>query len=235
MTTPWNETELASYDCETTGLDVDSDRIVTAALIDPNSVNVRWLANPGVDIPTAASDVHGITTAHARKHGQRPSLVVDEIAGALADVLEEGKALVVMNAPYDLTLLDRECARHGVTTVAERLGRPVGPVIDPLVLDRAADKYRKGPRKLEALAAHYEVDLTNAHTAEADAEAALGVAVRIAERFPELQVSAEVLHRWQVTWYARWADGYEAYRRKTDADYSLSRAWPLLAAEAVNV
>jgi DNA polymerase-3 subunit epsilon len=230
VTVPWHDGPLASFDIESTGLDVNNDRIVTAALVRANGETLRWMADPGIEIPTAASDIHHVTTAYARRHGQRAGLVVEEIADAIAGELSAGgAALVVMNAPFDLPMLDAECARHGVPTVADRIGR-VGPVVDPLVLDRAADKWRKGKRNLEALAGHYGVELTEAHSADADAKAALGVALAIAGRFPELQVPAEVLHAWQVTWYARWADGYEAHRRKTDPTFMQSRHWPLTPA-----
>lgn len=228
----WNEGPLVAYDCETTGVSIETDRIVTAALIDPNSTNTKWIANPGIDIPTAASNIHHVTTAYAVKHGQPAKRVVQDVSEALAESLTEGAALVVMNAPYDLSLLDRECTRHGLPTLDQLLGRPVGPVVDPLVLDRAADKYRKGKRTLEALAAHYEVKLTDAHTADADATAGLDVALRIAERYPELQVPAEVLHGWQVTWHDRWAANYEDHLRKTNPDAVISRAWPLVPAPA---
>lgn len=231
MTTSWHLGPLASYDCESTGLNVHEDRIVTAALVRANGQTLRWLSDAdGIEIPTAASDIHKVTTAYARKHGKPARQVIEDIADAIAGEMSAGKAaLVVMNAPFDLPMLDAECARHGVPTVADRVGR-VGPVVDPLVLDRAADKYRKGKRTLEALAAHYGVELTDAHSADADAQAALGVALRIAESFPELQVAAEVLHAWQVTWYARWAVDNETYRRKTNPDFTQSRHWPLVPA-----
>lgn len=230
---PWPLGYLASYDCETTGTDVETDRIVTAALVVPGREPRRWMADPGIEIPTAASDIHKVTTARAREHGQPAALVVDEIAEALADEIASRAALVVMNAPFDLTMLDRECRRHGLKTVSDRLdGAPVAPVIDPLVLDRAADRYRKGKRKLETLAKHYGVTLDDAHTADADAQAALDVALRIAEKYSKLAVPAAVVHRWQVTWHFRWAEGFEAHKRKTEPDTVISRAWPLVPFEA---
>lgn len=224
---PWNRGPLASYDCETSGLSIETDRIVTAALIKPNGETLRWLADPGVEIPEAATKVHGISTAHARAHGRPAKEVVDQITTALAAELAANTALVVMNAPYDLSLLDRECTRHGLPTLADRT-RTVSPVIDPLVLDRAADRYRKGRRNLEALAAHYGVTLADAHTADADARAALDVALRIAEERPELQVPAERVHAWQVTWHARWASNYQAHLRKTNPAAVVDGSWPLI-------
>jgi DNA polymerase-3 subunit epsilon len=228
----WHRGPLASFDTETSGISVDTDRIVTAALIRPNRQTLRWMTDAdGFDIPDAAARIHGITTQDARTHGRPAKAVVEEIAAALAGELSAGAALVVMNAPFDLTLLNRECARHGAPTVAERIGRPVGPVIDPLVLDRAADKYRKGKRTLEALAKEYGVALTDAHSADADAQATLGVALAIAERHEQLQVPARVVHGWQVTMHERWAANYQAFLRKTRPDATVSGAWPLVAAQ----
>lgn len=227
--TPWHHGPLASYDCETSGLNTATDRIVTAALIRANGDTVRWISDAdGVEIPTAASGIHGYTTDIVRSHGRPAKEVVEQIAAAIAGELTAGAALVVMNAPFDLPLLDAECARHGVPSVAECIGRPVGPVVDPLVLDRAADKFRKGKRNLESLAAHYGVGLTDAHQADADAQASLDVALRIAERHEQLQVPARVLHGWQVTMHERWAANYQSFlRRSGKPDAVIDGSWPL--------
>lgn len=225
---PWHRGPLSAFDTETTGTVTHADRIVSAALIRPNGETLRWLSDvDGHEIPEAASRIHGITSEHAHAHGRPAKAVVEEIADALAGELSAGQAaLVVMNAPFDLSLLDAECARHGVATVADRIGS-VTPIVDPLVLDRAADKYRKGRRNLESLAAHYGITLNGAHTADADARAALDVALRIAEEFPALQVPARVLHGWQVKMHQRWAVGFEAHLRRTKPDAVVGRGWPL--------
>ena len=230
---PWHRGPLASWDTETTGTVTSEALIVSAALIRPNGDVQRWLSDlDGAEIPAAASAVHGISTEHAHAHGQPAKQVVDEIADALAGELSAGHAaLVVMNAPFDLSLLDAECARHGVPTVADRIGN-VAPVIDPLVLDRAADKYRKGRRNLESLAVHYGVQLDAAHAADADARAALDVALRIAEAFPKLHVPARVLHSWQVQWHEKWAEGYQAFLRGSGKPAAvIDGSWPLRPVE----
>ncbi|MGW3144890.1 exonuclease domain-containing protein [Streptomyces sp. NPDC001177] len=231
---PWHRGPLASYDCETNGLNTTEDRIVTAALVRPNGQVMEWLSDlDGADIPEAARAVHGISTEHAHAHGRPAKQVVEEITDAIAGELSAGHAaLVVMNAPFDLPLLNAECVRHGVPTVADRIGA-VAPVVDPLVLDRAADRYRSGKRNLETLAAHYKVALTDAHTAKADAQAALGVARAIAEKYPDLQVPAWVLHGWQIKMHERWAANYEGFlRRSGKPDAVVDGSWPLRPAEA---
>lgn len=227
---PWHRGPLASYDCETSGVNTDTDRIVTAALIRPNGDVLRWTSDAdGVEIPEAASDIHKVTTEHARAHGQPAKQVVEAIADALAGELSAGRAaLVVMNAPFDLSLLNAECVRHGVPTVAERIGHPVGPIVDPLVLDRAADKFRKGKRNLESFAAHYGVQLADAHQADADAQAALDVARAIAEKHEQLRVPARVLHGWQVTMHERWAANYQGFLRRSGKPSAVvDGSWPL--------
>jgi DNA polymerase-3 subunit epsilon len=228
--TAWYAGPLASYDCESTGVDPTAARLVTAALILPDGSSLDWLAAVEEEIPAQATAVHGISTEYAREHGAPPAVVVEEVCVALAKQLTDGAALVIMNAPYDLGVLDAECARYGLETVRERIGRPVEPVVDPLVLDRAADKWRKGKRTLTALAEHYKVELTDAHTAGADAEAALRVSLAIGRAFPELDAPADVLHRWQVTWHQRWAADFEAYLRKSDATAVIERGWPVRGA-----
>ena len=225
----WHLGPLAGFDTETTGTVPETDRIVSAALIRSDGSVLRWLSDvDGVEIPAAATAVHHITTEHARAHGRPAKQVIEEIADALAGELAAGRAaLVVMNAPFDLGMLNAECARHGIPTVADRIG-DLGPIVDPLVIDRAADKYRKGRRNLEALAAHYGVKLTDAHTADADAQAALDVARAIGERFPDVQVPAWLLHSWQVHWRAQWAAGYEAHLRQSGKpDAVVDGSWPL--------
>ena len=73
----WSDT-LAVFDTETTGIDTRFSRIVTAYIGLLNSAGevteaAEWLINPGVEIPEAATAIHGISTAHARDHGQEPS------------------------------------------------------------------------------------------------------------------------------------------------------------------
>jgi DNA polymerase-3 subunit epsilon len=185
--THWYEGPLASFDTETTGVDVESDRIVTAALVTQDSggapvVRRDWAADPGVPIPAGATAVHGLTDEWARLHGRPARLVVEEIAQALAESARAGLPLVIMNAPYDLTLLDRELRRHRGLTLGQYLtGAPLS-VLDPRVLDKHLDRYRKGRRRLTDLCEHYGVGLDEAHDAAADATAAMELVRAIGRR-----------------------------------------------------
>jgi DNA polymerase-3 subunit epsilon len=176
----WADGPMAVFDVESTGTDVENDRIVTASVVTIEGATPRvrsWLANPGVDIPEGATAVHGITTEHAQAHGEDPRRVVVEIAHALIDAWSLGLPVVIYNAPFDLTMVDRELRRYGYD------GLTVGGlVVDPLVLDKACDRYRRGSRKLVDTARHYGITLTaeDAHTSAGDCLAAARVAWKIA-------------------------------------------------------
>jgi len=227
----WREGPFLSFDVESTGPDPDFARIVTATVVEIHGADVQvheWLVNPGVDIPAGAQAVHGISTERARENGMEPSQAVFEITGLLGLWLHRGRPVVAFNASYDLTVLDRECRRHGVATLAERLDGPVTPVIDPHVQDKAVDRYRKGKRTLTATCEHYGVDLGTAHEATADALGAARVAYMIAARFPdECDVDLLTLHERQVVWRAEQAASLEAYFRKTRPDAVVNGEWPV--------
>jgi DNA polymerase III subunit epsilon len=207
----WTTRPLVAFDTETTGLDVGTDRIITAALVlrDPAGTSVRtWLLDADVTIPAEATAIHGITTAHAAAHGEDPRAALEEIASALAGHQRAGVPVVAYNAAFDLTLLDVELARHGLATMPERLGRPVRPVLDPLVLDRDTDAARDGKRRLADLCAHYGV-LTPAplHAAEVDALATLDLLDALVRAHPHLAATTlDALHDHQVGAHRRWVD-----------------------------
>ncbi len=223
----WYDT-LGVFDLETTGIDVATSRVVSAnvsVLGADGSVLERtdWLADPGIEIPPQASAVHGITTERARRDGRPAAEVIAGIVTAIRSVLARGLALTVYNAPYDLSLLRHEALRHGV----EPLEDPA-PIIDPLVIDRAVDRYRKGKRTLEVSAVLYGVSLMDAHDAGADAIAAGRVAQAIAARYPdELGVPALEMHRKQVTWSAEQSASFAEYMRRThNPDFVETAGWP---------
>ncbi|WP_251072922.1 3'-5' exonuclease [Streptomyces sp. ISL-43] len=231
----WHGGPMVAFDLETTGTDIESDRIVTAAVVavGPDGQVARertWLVDPGVPIPEQASAIHGISTDQARAEGMAAAPAIEEITRTLFEALRSGTPLVVMNARYDLTLLDRECRRHGIQPLGERWrGRPA-PVIDPLVLDKHADRYRKGRRNLQALCEHYGVTLDEAHNAGADALAAARAARRMGARHAVIgTVALADLHDLQIRAAAEQAASLQSYLRRTsDPEAIVERAWPVV-------
>ncbi|MFD9903856.1 exonuclease domain-containing protein [Streptomyces sp. NPDC059063] len=209
MTRTWHSRPLVGFDLETTGTDPESDRIVSAAVVrwggGQPTESRTWLADPGVDIPAQATAVHGITTEAARSAGRPAPDVVEDITASLAEAADDGLPIVVMNAAFDLTLLDREARRYGVQQL---FARSVPCVLDPRVLDKEVDRYRRGRRTLADLCAHYVVPLDGAHCAEADAKAACAVTWKIARRYWWLTTRYELdeLHEAQARWARRHAE-----------------------------
>lgn len=212
----WADGPMVGFDTETTGVDVATDRVVTAAVVrrvGGRAVTRTWLIDPGVEIPAGATAVHGITTEHARAHGRSPAGALEEIAETLHGALARGEPVVAYNASFDLSLLDAELRRHGLRTLPERLGRDLRVVVDPLVLDRWLDTYRPGKRRLGDLCAHYGIETGTLHSADADVLATLDVLAALCDRFPGLrQAVPDRLHEAQVRAHRRWAEGYNAWR-----------------------
>lgn len=225
----WADEKLVSLDFETTGVDVENDRVVTASIIivQPGKQPFahEWLCDPEIEIPAAATAVHHITTEHARAHGHPAKQVIREVWQTLSAELTPAP-LIVCNAPYDISLLDREMRRHWQR--GWDMPRPVN-VVDPLVLDKALDRYRKGSRKLTAMCAHYGVPLDekDAHGSTADALAAARVAWKIAHRYPDLCGDLVTLQTRQRAWKQEQAASFAEYLRRQgkDAD-DVTADWP---------
>ena len=230
----WHTGRLAAFDIETTGVDPESDRIVTAAVSVVGdglaAEHLSWLVDPGIDIPAGATSVHGITTERARAEGRSPGEAVDEITTALADQLQQGVPVIAFNARFDLTILDREARRHRIRPLLDRVGGPDGMlVVDPYVLDKQFDRFRRGKRTLGAVCEHYRVALDENHAAPADALAAARLAFRLGATVTELRdIDLRVLHREQVSWAAEQATSLEEYFRQQGRDEHVEGAWPII-------
>lgn len=221
----WHKAPFFVFDTESTGVDVNADRIVTATIarITPGQpVDARsWLINPGIPIPAGATAIHGVTDEQAQAHGQRPADGIREIATVLAQANTAGLPVVAFNAAFDFTILERECRRHG-----SPFAQPF--VVDPFVLDKELDKWRKGSRTLTATCQHYRVALNGAHDATEDALAAGRLAWRMAERWPKrLQIPLEDLHTAQAMWRFEWAEQFQDYLRRKDPDAIVNGDWPV--------
>lgn len=219
MNTAWHLRDMAVFDVESTGVDVENDRIVQAAwlVVGPDGVvsQESWLVDPGVDIPAEATAIHGITTARARAEGVAPGPVVTELAKRVETAWAAGTPLVIFNAPFDLAMLDRELRRHAG---GRGLRFPGALVVDPLVLDRACSMHRNhvkgGSRKLSDLAEHYRVRQDGAHDAGADCLTTARVAWRIARAYRLVgEMSPGQLMAFQAQANVAWAVNTETYLR----------------------
>lgn len=236
----WAKGPWLGVDFESTGVDPLTARIVTACVAyrseSDSGWTKQWLADAGgEEIPAGATEIHGITTERARAEGQPVIDVAEAVREHLQAAWADGLPVVAMNAVYDLTLLNAELVRAGHRELSID-----GPVLDPLVIDRHIDRYRRGKRTLTALCEHYGVPLTaaapgegatlaaGAHDATADVLGALRVLWRIGKTYPDLAaMPLEQLHEVHVAAHESWAINFEDYLRAHGKDERIDRDWPI--------
>jgi len=227
----WHRGPMLAWDTETTGPDPQHDRIVTcttAHIRGGLQGSTSWLIAPDIPISDGAAAVHGISDDHARANGRAPVDALHEIAAQLQAAIVAGTPLVAFNASFDSTIADREFTRHGITVDWDR-----AIVIDPFVIWKHVDKYRKGKRTLTAACEAFGVRLDGAHDATEDALAAARVAWMLAERYPDaLQVDLRQLHDAQREWKADQSASLQAYFRRTNPDAVVDPGWPVQAVPA---
>ncbi|MCG7446815.1 3'-5' exonuclease [Corynebacterium aurimucosum] len=221
----FDASRMLAFDLETTSANPKQARIVTSALVRIDGRDVQkteHLADPGIEIPQEATNVHGITTEKARAEGRPHEVVLKDTVEAIKAAWEDGLTLIVYNAAFDLTVLRSLTGDFTVT----------GPVYDPYVIDRVSDKWRKGKRTLGAVCEHYGVELGNAHEATADALAAARVAWKqVRQHYPNLaQMDENELMEFQaVKWYEDRV-AFKKYLEGKGRDASdVSTAWPLIS------
>lgn len=234
----WEEMACLAFDLETTGVSPLEDQIVTAALVEVHPgqgrpTTTRYVVDPGVEISEGATAVHGYTRQRAAAEATHTvDQALFEVAGRIALWLGKGRPLVLMNAAFDLTMLEVECRRHGVDGLIARMGSlsKVAPVVDVFVLDKYADPYRKGGRKLEQMCATYGVRHTGAHDAAGDALAVARLWPRIVAKHPTKFRGQTLggLHTGQIGWRKAQCDGLRAYFDRVGTEHDgIDTGWPL--------
>lgn len=214
---------LAALDFETTGVDPHHDRVLSYAMLGEPGFEVTGLVNPGVPIPSASAEVHGITDdmlADAPSSAEGLAVVVDWVQS----LVERQIGLVVFNAAYDLTMLQAEAARLGLTQPDwSRL-----LVVDPFVVDWGIERGALGQRRLVDVAAYYGIPIPNAHDAMCDARAARDVAVELGARHPHVgSITLAELMTHQRTWFADRVRGWNVYAVQGGRPLDDPAGWPL--------
>jgi len=153
--------DVVVLDCETTGLNVGLDRLISLGAVRLRGERIGRaeiidvLVNPGEAIPPASTAIHGITDAMIRL--ARP---LTEQWAELEPMLRDC-VVVGHNIGFDLTLLEIELRRAGI-----RWQRP--PSLCTLQLASALDPQLQD-LNLETLAQTYGIAVAGRHTALGDA------------------------------------------------------------------
>lgn len=167
---------LAFIDLETTGVNLGTDRIVEIAIIkilpDGNKSTKRKIINPGIPIPKAASDVHGITDELVK---DAPTF--EQVARELKQMLDGCDIGGYNSNRFDVPLLVEEFLRAGVEF--DMKGRKLVDVQNIF--------HKMEQRTLTAAYKFFcNKTLEGAHSAEADASATHEVLLAQLEKYPEL-------------------------------------------------
>lgn len=207
---PWIDLPLAVIDFETTGFDAQLDRVVEVGVVcfERGEVTrrVNWLINPGMPIPEAAINVHGITDAMVAD-APRFEQISEELRQALV-----GHLPVAYNATFDRRFMHAEMARAGVLHDLPPAVSATVTWVDPLVWVRELMADEKSKR-LGDICERLSIPLSDAHRAWADAEAAGRVLLALVERMPKTY--AELI---------RIQDQYGAHQEAELADWRRRRS-----------
>lgn len=186
---------IASIDCEATSPDPVTARIIEFACVtlypDGTRQGSRCLINPGVPIPPASTAVHHITDLDVVGCPTFAAMA-PQIVALLTDVDITGYNI----RRYDIVLIEAELARCGL---------PV-PWDGAAIVDSYEVHQKLHPAKLtDAVRRYCGRDLDNAHSALADAAAALDVLVGQLAFAPNLPREPAALEEAVVPDYVRQA------------------------------
>ena len=199
---------LAFIDLETTGVNLGTDRIVEIAIVkvltDGNRSVKRKLINPGISIPIASSDVHGITDEMVKE-----APFFRQVAQELKQFLDGCDLAGYNSNRFDIPLLVEEFLRAEIEF--EMKGRKM--------LDIQQIFYKMEPRTLSAAYQFYcQKSLENAHSAEVDATATLEILASQVVRYPVLGNTVDSILKSvgeeQIIDFARrfvWENGVEVF------------------------
>lgn len=212
--------KLVAFDLETTSANPHLANIVQATLVDDERV-LDYEVDPGVPIPEETSKVHGVWEKDRRSRTPQSS-IVPELVEKIYDYWEGGYSLVVFNASYDLTILHRLAPQYGGEFSIR------GPVLDPFVIDKTLDKYRKGSRTLTNVAAHYGQKLSGAHNAVADSSILIPIVREQAKKYPDFFQNPETINRRQALAYKDNQTSLEAFfKEKGTLNAPINKNWPI--------
>jgi DNA polymerase III subunit epsilon len=176
---------LAFIDLETTGINLGSDRIVEIAIVkimpDGSKLVKRKLINPEMAIPPQSTEIHGITNEMVK---DAPTF--RQAANEIKQFLDNCDISGYNSNKFDIPLLVEEFLR--VEQDFKIDGRRL--------LDVQKIFHMMEPRTLSAAYKFYcEKDLTDAHSAEADASATWEVLEAQLGRYPNLGKNLESIFK----------------------------------------
>jgi DNA polymerase-3 subunit epsilon len=176
---------LVIFDLETTGINTAADRIVEICMIkvfpEGQEEMRTYRINPEMPIPPQATAVHGISDEDV---ADKPTF--KSLANELNNFLKECDFGGFNSNKFDFPMLVEEFYRTGIEFEVEKRR----------FIDAQRIFHFKEPRNLKAAYKFYcDMDLENAHSAEADTMATWAVLKAQIERYEDLPNEIDGLHR----------------------------------------
>jgi len=167
---------IAFLDLETTGVNLSTDRIVEIAIVkimpDQSRQVKRKLLNPEMQIPTASSDIHGITNEMVK---DAPTF--KQAGNEIKQFLQDCDLGGYNSNRFDIPILMEEFLRAGMDV----------DLSNRRMIDVQHIFYSMEPRTLSAAYKFYcQKELINAHSAEVDINATIEVFMSQLERYNQL-------------------------------------------------
>ncbi len=173
-------------DCESTGLDPKSDRIIEVAAVkftlDGTQEAFESLIDPQVPIPKSSIEIHHITEEMVQG---KPT--IDKVLDELFDLIGD-HPLIGHGIKYDIEILAIAAERCRKNTQIRK-----NPFFDTL---RLARLYGESPsNSLETLRRHFNIQEEGAHRAMSDVVVNIQVFKKLSQNFRTLEQLREALSR----------------------------------------
>jgi len=153
--------EWAFLDIETTGLSLESDKIIEIAVLIANEEDVKltWsaLIQTEVTVPTMITGLTGITSGMLRNS----NVDINSALKHLAEIIKD-RTVVCYNKKFDIIFLENAYGENGLSC-------PIGKVVDVLSLARKRVRDIQN-YKLGSLAEYFGITCEQRHRALADCE-----------------------------------------------------------------
>lgn len=174
---------IACVDLETTGVSITQDRIVEISIIklhpDGRQEIKTRRVNPQIPIPAEATAVHGISNEDV---ANEPSF--RELANGIKQFLENCDLCGFNSNKFDFPILTEEFLRAGLDVNFR----------DRHQVDVQQIFFKKEPRNLSAAYQFYcGKEMSNAHSAEADALATMEILFGQLDKYADLENNVEFL------------------------------------------
>ncbi|MCI1942735.1 MAG: type I-E CRISPR-associated endoribonuclease Cas2e [Lactobacillus sp.] len=160
---------MTAIDIETTGLDVESDVILSVGAvknIDGNQSEFYRLIKSEAEIPEKIARLTGISNQNIDENGQNLNQVLGDLRKFLGD-----STIVGYNVQFDLQFLNAAFETNGLATIENES-------LDLLRMVKRKDKFLDNYR-LETVLHKYNIENENPHNALSDAKATLQLALKL--------------------------------------------------------